>query len=155
MENGYTYGSSDLASLLIARHYPERTDRETPVIHAFLEARGRNYDRYEFSVRVGQGIAPDPTHLEGVQRNTVFSSRKRIDLIVWRGDAPTIVEVKERVTPAVLGQLLAYQHLLLEDRPDIETPALATIGRYSDDDTIRVLTAQGVDVFLYEPADGA
>lgn len=153
MENGYQYGSTDLALLLIRRAYPERTDRESVVIRAFLEARGPLYDRYEFSVRVGQGIAPDPEHLEGVQRNTVFSSRKRIDMIVWRGDEPTIVEVKERITPAVLGQLLTYQHLLMEDRPDIKPPKLATIGRYSDDDTIRVLQSNGVDVYTYTPEE--
>lgn len=153
MENGYAFGSSDLTSLLIARHYPERTDRETPIIHAFLAAHGLEYDRYEFSVRVGQGTPPDPAHLPGIQAATTFNTRKRIDLIVWRGEHPTIIEVKERVTTAVLGQLLAYRHLLMEDRPGIEEPGLASIGRYSDDDTLRVLTAQGVNVYLYDPAD--
>jgi hypothetical protein len=149
-ENGYAYGSEDLATLLIRRAYPERTDLESAVVRDFLEARGRDYDRYEFSVRVGQGLTPDPTHLPGVQRNTVRNSQKRIDLIVWQGPQATIVEVKARITPAVLGQLLTYQHLLLEDRPDILTPHLATIGRYCDDDTLRVLIAQGVDVYVYE-----
>lgn len=153
--NGYEFGSDDLALLLIRRSYPERTDRESVVIRAFLDAHGREYDRYEFSVRVGTGLAPDPNHLPGVQENTVFSSRKRIDIIVWQGDQPTIVEAKERITPAVLGQLLTYRHLLLEDRPGIKEPVLTTIGRYSDDDTIRVLQAGGVNVYTYTPDDGA
>lgn len=155
IENGYSYGSSDLALLLIRRSYPERTDRESVVIRAFLEAHGAEYDRYEFSVRVGTGQAPDPSHLPGVQENTVFSSRKRIDMILWRGQQATIVEAKERITPAVLGQLLTYRHLLLEDRPGIREPILTTIGRYSDDDTIRVLQAGGVNVYTYTPDEGA
>lgn len=155
METGYEYGSADLATLLIRRAFPERTDRESTIIRDFLLARGAAYDRYEFSVRVGQGATPDPSHLPGVQAATVFNTRKRIDMIVWQGTQPTVIEVKERVSPAVLGQLRTYRHLLLEDRPDMREPALATIGRYSDDDTIRVLTAEGIDVYLYPHDDGA
>jgi len=154
IENGYSYGSSDLALLLIKRSYNELTDRESVVIRAFLEARGALYDRFEFSLRVGTGIAPDPEHLPGVQANTAHSSRKRIDILLWQGDQPTIVEAKERITPAVLGQLLTYRHLLLEDRPGIKEPILTAIGRYSDDDTIRVLQAGGVNVYTYTPDDG-
>lgn len=154
IENGYSYGSSDLALLLIRRSYNELTDRESFVIRAFLEAHGREYERYEFSVRVGTGITPFPEHLEGVRRNTWHSSRKRIDLLAWQGAQPTIVEAKERLTPAVLGQLKTYRHLLLEDRPGIPEPILIAIGRYSDDDTIRVLQAEGVNVYTYEHAGG-
>jgi len=153
--NGYSYGSDDLALLLIKRTYNELTDRESVVIRAFLEARGRLYERYEFSVRVGTGIAPDPSHLPGVQANTARSSKKRIDILLWQGDQPTIVEAKERISPAVLGQLLTYRHLLLEDRPGIKKPFLIAIGRYSDDDTIRVLQTGGVDVYTYTPDDGS
>jgi hypothetical protein len=155
IENGYQFGSSDLALLLIRRAYPELTDRESPIIRAFLENHGAEYDRYEFSVRVGQGATPDPSHLPGVQAATVRNTRKRIDIILWRGGNPTIVEAKERITPAVLGQLLTYKHLLMEDRPDMREPVLATIGRYCDDDTRRVLTAAGVDVYEYPASDGA
>jgi hypothetical protein len=53
----------------------------------------------------------------------------------------------------VLGQLTTYRHLLLEDRPGIPDPWLMSIGRYSDDDTLRVLAANGVEVILYDKAD--
>lgn len=151
---GYEYGSSDLTLLLLMRFFPERTDRESSIIRDFLLHRGPLYDRYEFSVRVGQGQTPDPSHLPGVQRATVFSSRKRIDMIVWQGIQPTIIEVKERVSPAVLGQLLAYRQLLIEDRPGILEPHLLSIGRTMDVDTARVLSASGIDVLLYDPPDG-
>jgi hypothetical protein len=83
----------------------------------------------------------------------VFSSRKRIDCLFWQGDEPTIIEVKERVSLAVLGQLRGYAHLLQEDRPGIPEPKLLAIGRYSDDDTLRVLTAGGIDVLLYDKTE--
>lgn len=152
--DGYKFGSNDLAVLILQRFYPERTDRESTIIRDFLVARGMLYDWYEFSVRVGKGQTPIPGLPPNVARGIVFSSRKRIDLLFWAGDQPTIIEVKERVSPAVLGQLRTYRQLLLEDRPSIREPLLLSIGRYSDDDTLRVLSAEGIDVLLYDAADG-
>ena len=60
--------------------------------------------------------------------------------------------MKERVTTAALGQVLAYRQLLMEDYPEAPDPRLIIVGRYSDPDTVRVLAAHGIDVFLYEPA---
>ena len=154
MATGYQYEKKDLAELLLRRDYPERTNRESALLKDFLIARGRLYDKFEFSVRVGHGMTPDPSHLPGVQATSVYSYQKRIDLIVWQGVQPTIVELKERVSAAVLGQLLQYKHLLLEDRPGLEEPLLLALGRYSDPDTLRVLSAAGVDVLLYAPEAG-
>lgn len=148
--DGYPFDRDALALLLTRTYYPERTDRESAIIRDWLVARGHLYDRFAFSVRVGVGLAPNPEHLAGVQRNTVFSSLKRIDVLAWQGDQPTIIEVKERITPAVLGQLQTYRQLFLEKYPDAEPPALVAIGRTSDDDTIRALQAHGVTVFLYD-----
>ena len=154
--DGYQFGQDDLALLLLRRFYPERTDRESEVIRAFLLAHGQEYDRYGFSIRIGQGVTPDPAHLPAVQQNAVFSSMKRIDGLFWSGPQPTIIEVKYRVTLASLGQILGYRQLFLEAAPDAPEPRLIIIGRYSDDDTTRVLQDHGVTVYLYEPpAPGA
>ena len=150
--SGYSYKRDALALLLTKTRFPEKTEREAPIIIAFLKEHGDEYDEYEFSVRVGTPATPDPSHPEGVQRSTVFSSRKRIDMVLHAGDAITIVEVKERITPHVLGQLVTYQHLLMEDRQLTDPPALVAIGRYSDDDTRRVLNVNGVTIYEY-PAE--
>jgi hypothetical protein len=154
--DGYQFGQDDLALLLLRRFYPERTDRESEVIRAFLLNHGHEYDRYGFSIRIGQGVTPDPSHTPSVQANAVFSSMKRIDALFWSGPQPTIVEVKHRVTPASLGQILTYRQLFREAVPDAPEPRLIVIGRYSDDDTTRILQDHGVTVYLYEPpAPGA
>lgn len=155
MATGYEFESKDLAELLIRKYYPERTNRESAVIKDFLMARGRLYDRFEFAVRVGQGVPADPSHMTEIQQQATFNYQKRIDLIVWQGNRPTIVDAKERVTAHVLGQLRQYRLLLLEDRPGMEDPSLMVIGRYSDADTLKVLSAEGIDVLLYTSDDGS
>lgn len=154
IDEGYPFGNQDLALLLIRRAYPERTDDESAIIRDFLLARGAQYERFQFSVRVGEGTPPDPAHLPAIQLATVWNSKKRIDMVVWQGPRATIVEVKKRIGPGVLGQLRTYRLLWLLERPDALEPRLVAIGRTSDPDTLRVLRAEGVDVYLYEAAGG-
>lgn len=151
---GYDFSGADLTTLLLRRFYPERTDRESTIIRDWLLAHGAEYDRFSFSVRVGEGQTPNPDDLPGIQRSVAWSTKKRIDVLAWQGQQPTIVEVKERVTPAVLGQLLTYRQLFLEENPDAAEPTLVAIGRYSDPDTLRSLIGQGIAVYLYEPPAG-
>src|SRR5262245_8151124 len=106
------------------KFYPERTDGESAVIRDFLLEHLEEFDSVDFSVRIGEGITPDPSHLPGVQRQTAFNSKKRIDVLAWRGPQPVIVEVKQRVTPASLGQILTYRNLWLEEHPDGLVPEL-------------------------------
>jgi hypothetical protein len=149
---GYDFDAGEFARLLIRKSYPERSDEESAIIRDWLVQHLHEYDRVTFSVRVGQGLTPDPEHLAGVQRNTVFSTRKRIDVLAWRAGLVDIIECKVRVTHQALGQLLTYRQLLLEEQPELDIGALITIGRTSDDDTIRALNAHGVTVLLYAPA---
>lgn len=154
MGTGYDFARADLASLLLAKFFPERPNGETAIIRDFLSAHGDEYDRLSFSVRVGVGLTPDPSHLPGIQKNTVDSSRKRIDILLWQGDQATIAEVKQRVNPAALGQLQTYRHLWLEENPNARVPRLILIARFRDLDAERVLSAAGVTIYLYDEGDG-
>jgi hypothetical protein len=147
--NGYDYASADLAMLLLRSAFNEKTEKQSAVIKDYLLAHGTEFDRFSFNVRVGQGITPDPSHPIAIQKQAVLNTQKRIDLLVWRGRQPVIIEAKSRVDPSCLGQILTYRDLWLEDNPDAPEPELVVIGRTSDDDTIRALNARGVVVFLY------
>lgn len=150
--DGYAYDKNDFALLIIRSHFPERTDGESHVIRAFLLEHLEDYDRITFSKRVGHGITPDPAHLPAVQANTAFSSMLRIDILAWRGTVPVIIEVKQDVTPAALGQILTYRHHLLEEFPTAPEPELVVVGRTANPDAIVALQAHGVTVYLYPDA---
>jgi hypothetical protein len=152
LEAGYTYTSDDFPTLLLRRFFPERTDGESAVIKAYLLAHAKEFDRITFSKRVGRGADIDPTTSPATQRATAFSTKKRIDILAWRGNQPVIVEVKQSVTPAALGQILTYRHHFLEENPDAADPELVVVGRTSDTDTIQALTAHSVTVYLYPEA---
>lgn len=141
----------NLEALLIQTFFPERTPGESALTRDWLHAHGVEYDAIEFSVRVGQGLAPNPEHPPGIQRMAVHNSRKRIDVLARRGAAYTLVEVKRRVSPEVLGKLRTYRQLFLEEHPEVDDVALVVVGEFVDDDTLRVLMAEGIDVLIYEP----
>lgn len=151
-QGDYVFGPDDFALLLIRSWYPERTDGESVVIRAFLLAHLREFDRVIFGHRVGQGEPPDPTHLPAIQLQTRLNTQKRIDILAFRGAQPIIIEVKQRVTPAALGQILTYRHHFLEESPDAPDPELWVVGRESDADTLAALTAHDVTVYLYPDA---
>lgn len=148
--NPYHYGRSDFERVLVMRYYPERTTGESAVLRDFLLEHIYEFDSIDFQVRIGAGIPPDPTHLPGVQKQTTFNSQKRIDLLAYRGPQAIIVEVKQRVTPASLGQILTYRVLWIAEHPNDRDPELVVVGRSSDADTIGSLQAHGITVYLYE-----
>jgi len=152
---GYDYGVQDFAQLLLAKFYPERTDRESGIIRDYLLAHLSEFDRVSFTVRVGVGHEPDPSLPVRIQKQQKFVTQKRIDLLAWRGTQPVIVEAKYLVQPSALGQILGYRQLFLEDQPDAPEPELVVIGRASDPDTIRILQAHGVTVYLYPESQSA
>lgn len=147
--SGYDWRADEFVQLLLQSYYPERTTSESAIIRDYLKAHLTEFDRVQFSVRIGKGLAPDPSHLPGVQRNTVYSTQKRIDVVGWFGRAATLIEAKTHVSHEVLGQLLSDRHIWLEDYPDAPEPRLVAIGRSANEDVLRVLSASGIDVYLY------
>jgi len=153
--DGYEFRRDVFPELLLRSFYPEKTDRESGLLRDFLVRHLHEYDRVSFSVRIGEGIAADPSHLPGIQRSTTFSSKRRIDMVLWHGPSVTLCEAKDRLRHDVLGQLLSDRQLWLEERPDDPEPRLIAIGRTSDQETERILSAHGIDVYVYAAADSA
>lgn len=154
MSTGYDYTRDDILKLSIRMQFPERSAVESAIIWDFLLAHGMEYDRFSITVRVGQGVRPDPTHLPGVQRQTWTNSQLRIDLMTWAGAQPFIWEVKLRANHHAIGQLVTYRHLWMEDNPDALEPRIGVIARYIDPDLERVYQANGITAYIYEPRPG-
>lgn len=150
IDHGYVFTRGDYGRLKVESYYPERTPRESTVIRDWLVAHAEEYDKLQFSVRIGTPPALNFEHLNGLKRMAWYSLAKRIDILGWKGTQPDIIEVKERMTPAALGQLQTYRHLLLEELAGIPEPNLIAVGRTCDVDTLRVLSANGVTVLLYD-----
>lgn len=92
---------------------------ETAVAKAYLAAHANEFERVDLNVRLGPGVDPGPTYQPNIRKMAIMNSQLRADMILWRGEIPTIVEVKDRALPSVLGQLITYWTLLRRDNPKL------------------------------------
>src|SRR5688572_6710639 len=113
--NGYDFGDERFEELLLRRFYPEKTDHESRLLLEYLAEHLRDFDRVSFSVRIGQGVTPDPSLLPGVQRQAERNSKRRIDFVGWNGPRATLVETKTRLGHEVLGQLVTDRMLWINE----------------------------------------
>lgn len=140
---------ADLAGLLARARYPGMSDVESEVTRAWLGRHGAEYDRVDFQVRLGAGIDPGPGNPEYIRQLGRDLWAKRADIVAITGLDVTIVEVKERITPGAIGQLLVYRDLWRREHPETTAIRLLTIGRGAVTDLVETFQAQGVEIEVY------
>lgn len=92
---------------------------ENAVAHAYLIKHVDDFDSVAFNVKLGPGIDLGPGYEPWVYKMAKSNSQARADMIGYRGNYATIVEFKGNITPAALGQVLSYWHLLTADNPQL------------------------------------
>lgn len=127
------------------RHkYPHMLGEDVPVWERFIDAYPSRYDSVDYDWRVGDGVTPDPEWDEAMKRMAKMLSQKRIDVVAWNGESPTIIEVKARCGLSAVGQIRGYRVLFRAGFPLLGDPGVLIVcGRVSPDDE-RVLRAEGI-----------
>ena len=128
---------------------------ESAVARAYLVKHVDDFDRVEFNVGLGPGITLPFGTPAYVQKSATASTRARADMILYRGDTATIVEVTDRLYAAVAGQLLHYYWLLIEDNPKLHQVYKVAAGQTVQLGVDRFLDTQGILVELYPGAAAA
>lgn len=134
--------------LMSTRYFPGMAVLEGEILRRWLSAHYNDYDRVEFNVRLGDG-EEWPDHFDDALRaQGRASTQKRADLVAWKDDQPTIVEVKRRIGFGALGQLLGYRVLWGKTYPDAPVPALIAVGETAISETPHVYREHGVQLEL-------
>lgn len=102
----------------------------------------------DYDFRVGEGVELDDEWEDNVKRMATMISQKRIDVLGWVGESPTIVELKRRVGLNTLGQILGYKALFMRDFPNIKIPELLVIAESIDEDNIVVMDSFRIPVII-------
>lgn len=115
--------------------YPHMLGEDILIWERFIDRFPDRFDSVDYDVRVGKGITPLPELPENIKRDAKALTQKRIDVVGWLGELPTIIEVKSRVGLSALGQVLGYKILFESDFPLLFQPELLIVtGKiYSDD----------------------
>lgn len=135
------------------RHkYPGMAPREVIIFRAWLNQHQNEYDRFEYNVRVGNGVDPGPTYPSIYRQQYIENTQKRIDVVGWQGDQPTIIEVKDRATASCMSQILTYKTLWPLTFPNTPAPKLLLVTNRVAQDMPLVLNASGIALEIV-PAD--
>ena len=125
---------------------PGLLPNETAIYLAWWEDHFNDYTAADYNVRVGTGFDPGPAYDRATRDNAIKNTQLRVDALLFRGPLPVIVEVKERATPPVIGQLLAYKLLWWRDNPAAPEPAMMLLCSRISPDAAFVCARLGIAV---------
>ena len=107
--------------------YPGLLPEEILVLRAWLVLHQTEYDRFDYNMRIGQGIDPGDAYSPEVRRQAILNTQLRIDAVAWKGTQPTIIEVKRRATASNVGQILTYSSVWQQEFPTGPAPILRLV----------------------------
>lgn len=129
-------------------HYAHMLDDEAAVWDRFVDKFPDRFETVDYDFRVGEGMKVPEHYEENITRMAKMLSQKRIDVLAWNDDQPTIIEVKKRVGLSALGQVLGYRTLFIKNLPRIKKPKLMVLCEIISDDDMTVLKANDVPVVV-------
>jgi hypothetical protein len=93
----------------------------------WLQLHQREYDRFDYNVRIGTGVDPGPAFPQNIRDMAIAIRSLRLDAVGWQGAAATIFEVKRRAGPQNVGQLLTYRAVWVQQALSAAAPALVLV----------------------------
>jgi len=122
---------------------------EVELWETFMRLFGKEYDRFDYDVRLGQGAKPHRELPENIARDLKMLTQKRVDAVGWKGEQPYIFEVKPFAGLSAVGALVGYKHLWVEEGRSRREPILCLVTNQINRDTQRVCEREGIKVFVF------
>jgi hypothetical protein len=91
--------------------YPGMLLREILVWKTWQFGNASRFDRFEYNVRLGDGVDPGPSYQDSARRQWILNSMKRADVIAVKGSRVTIIEVEDNPGLSAIGQVVGYEAL--------------------------------------------
>lgn len=130
--------------------FPGMLPREIIVFREWLRQHEKEFDRFDYNVRIGDGQDPGPSFPPEIRKMAQDNSKKRLDAVGWQGRRATIIEVKDRAGASAIGQLVTYDALWRRERPAEPAPALLLVANRIAPDVLPVLARAGIQLAIVE-----
>jgi hypothetical protein len=88
--------------------YPGMQLREILIWKNWVYQNSTRFDRYEYNVRLGDGVDPGPSYPDASRRMWIANSMKRADVVAVNRALVTLIEVEENPGLTAFGQLAGY-----------------------------------------------
>jgi len=123
----------------ILHKYPHLLGEDIPIWQSFIIHYPDFYDTVDYDVKVGTGVNAEVIDDKKYRSYYADLTKKRIDVVGFKNEFVTIVEVKKRVTLGTLGQILGYKYLFLNQNPDLKLVKTLILCSSIDKDDMAVL----------------
>ncbi|MBA7608307.1 hypothetical protein ES703_15484 [subsurface metagenome] len=117
--------------------YPHLLGEDKIIWSRFIDSFPNRFDTVDYDIHVGRGISSPNETSKDLTEQWRQLTMKRIDVVGWKNQQPTIIEVKKRVGLDTVGQILGYRILYKKEYPDYPSPALLIVcGSIGPDDIL-------------------
>lgn len=130
------------------------TRLESVICQAWIGEHSEEWDAIDFNVRLGEGMEFEREVDAETRRIGQLLSQKRADLIVTTLHQVAIIEVKIRLGPTAIGELLVYRHLWLRQDRLRRPVRMIGIARNAVPDIQDLLTELGIETEYFPRVAG-
>lgn len=128
--------------------YPGLLAKDSRLWDQFLELWGREYDSFDYNVRVGEGIRVDDALPDNIRHMARLLSQKRIDAVGYSRGEIWLIEVTSYARVGTLGQIDAYEVLYTETYAPSSPIQTAIVCHTADRDLSRIYVQRGISLFV-------
>lgn len=114
----------------------------------FLSKFGKDYKRFDYDLRVGQGTTPIQSIPENFIRDYQDLTKARIDAVGYNDNLATIFEVKQRASLSAIGQLIGYSQLFRQTFPNFNIEKKVLVCSSITKEYLKLIEAQGIVVIV-------
>ena len=93
--------------------YPHLAPEDVKIWERFITAYPVYFERVDYDLKVGTPRAYPEAPNDKIKEDLEYLSRKRIDVVGYRGNEIHIIELKPRASFEAIGQIIGYTELFL------------------------------------------
>jgi len=128
--------------------YPHMSAEEGIIWGKFLAKYGKEYQRFDYDLRVGSGVTPEQDLPYEFKKDYEDLTKARIDAVGYVYKTATIFEVKQRANFNGIGQLLGYKDLFLKSFPQFSVNDLILICGSATAEIQQVIEDQNIILLI-------
>ena len=123
----------------IRHKYPHMIGEDSEIWTRFVYKFPGRFDTVNYDIKVGSGI--DSPRITNNKMRTYWQNltKKRIDVVAFKDNITTIIEVKKKIRLFTLGQILGYHFLYLREHVQERPVNMLIVGGTIDLDDIDIL----------------
>lgn len=128
--------------------YSRLRPEDIAIWERFIDKYPAYYESVDYDVKVGNGREYPEYVGKVIQQGAVEHSRKRVDVVGYKGFEIHVIEVKPNASGGALGQVIEYYELFREQYHGTETIVPVIITDITHPDTERVAMKLGVKILI-------